>query len=82
VEGLAKEIPHIKKSKLRREIEALLEQKGLVLETGITAANLDSGETLRFEDYSELQRFLRGRKGRWYITTPGLRSLKNRGDKR
>ena len=77
MEELAEETPLIKKSKLRKEIEALLEQKGLVLETGITAANLDSGETLRFEDYSELQRFLKGRKGRWYITTPGLRSRKD-----
>ncbi len=73
-------MPPVKKSKLRAEIEELLEQKGLVLETGITAANLDSGETLRFEDYPELQRFLKGRKGRWYITTPGLRSLRKRKD--
>ncbi len=74
-------MPIVKKSKLRKEIEALLEQKGLVFEPGITAANLDSGETLRFDDYSELQRFLRGRKGRWYITTPGLKSPKNRESK-
>jgi len=81
VEGLAEETPLVKKSKLRKEIEALLEQKGLVLETGITAANLESGETLRFEDYPELLTFLKGRKGRWYITSPGLRSRENRENK-
>ncbi len=71
----------IKKSRLRKEIEALLEQKGLVLETGITAANLESGESYHFKDYSELLMFLKGRKGRWYITTPGLRSQKDSDDK-
>ncbi len=62
-----------KKSKLRQEIEELLQKKGLVLEEGISAVNLDTGETHRFKGYPELQEFLKGRKGRWYITTPGLR---------
>lgn len=81
MKGLAHDIPLVKKSKLRAEIEALLEQKGLVLETGITAANIDSGETHRFEDYPEFLAFLKGRKGRWYITTPGLKSRKDSKDK-
>jgi hypothetical protein len=67
----------VKKSTLRQEIEALLGQKGLVLESGITAVDLDSKESHRFEDYEQLMAFLNGRKGRWYITTPGLRSTKN-----
>ena len=67
----------VKKSTLRREIEALLEQKGLVLESGITAVDLDSKESHHFEDYEHLMAFLKGRKGRWYITTPGLRSVRN-----
>lgn len=62
-----------KKSKLRQEIEELLQKKGLVLEEGISAVNLDTGETYCFNGYPELQEFLKGRKGRWYITTPGLR---------
>lgn len=62
-----------KRSKLRQEIEELLQKKGLVLEEGISAVNLDTGETHRFNSYTELQEFLKGRKGRWYITTPGLR---------
>jgi hypothetical protein len=61
-----------KKSKLRQEIEELLQKKGLVLE-GISAVNLDTGETYRFKSYPELQKFLKGRKGRWYIATPGLK---------
>lgn len=62
-----------KRSKLRQEIEELLQNKGMVLEEGITAANLDTGETYRFSSYPDLQEFLKGRKGRWYITTPGLK---------
>jgi hypothetical protein len=62
-----------KKSDLRKEIEALLKQKGLVLEMKITALNLDSGEVCHFEDYKDLLEFMKGRKGRWYITTPGIR---------
>lgn len=62
-----------KKSDLRKEIEALLERKGLVLEKRISAMNLDSGETCHFENYEELLEFMKGRKGRWYITTPGIR---------
>jgi hypothetical protein len=69
-----------KKSMLRQEIEALLQQKGLVLESGITAIELDSQESHRFDDYEQLMAFLKGRKGRWYITTPGLRSTKNPHD--
>jgi hypothetical protein len=70
----------VKKSTLRQEIEALLEKKGLVLESGITAVDLDSKESHRFEDYQQLMAFLKGRNGRWYITTPGVRSTKNADD--
>jgi hypothetical protein len=62
-----------RKSPRRQEIEELLEKKGLVLEPGITALNLDTGEAHRFDDYYGLQEFLKGREGRWYITTPGIR---------
>lgn len=62
-----------KKSKLRQEIEDLLEQKGLVMERRISVMNLDSGEAHYFEDYAASMEFLKGKKGRWYITTPGLR---------
>lgn len=62
-----------KKSDLRKEIEALLERKGLILEKRISAMNLDSGEVRHFEDYEDLLEFMRGRKGRWYITTPGIK---------
>ncbi len=67
----------LKKSKLRQEIEELLQKKGLVLEEGISAMNLDTGETYHFESYPELQEFLKDRKGRWYITTPGIRRSAN-----
>jgi len=67
-----------KKSKLRQEIEDLLEQKGLVMERRISVMNLDSGEAHYFEDYAASLEFLKGKKGRWYITTPGLRVLQKR----
>ena len=65
-----------KKSELRGEIEALLEKKGLVLEERISVMNLESQETYYFDDYHEAMEFLKGKKGRWYITTPGIRSSK------
>ena len=71
-------MPLVKKSKLRTEIEALLEKKGLILEERITVMNLESKEAHYFKDYHEALEFLKGKKGRWYITTPGLRNVKDR----
>ncbi len=62
----------IKKSKTRQEIEELLKQKGYVIER-VSAVNLDSGEIHYFDCYPDAIEFLNGRKGRWYITTPGIR---------
>ena len=62
-----------KKSKLRQEIEDLLQRKGLVLEERVAVINLESNESHYFSDYPEAMQFLRGKKGRWYIATPGLR---------
>ncbi len=61
-----------KKSKLRQEVEDLLQKKGLVLEERVTVVNLESNESYHFSDYQEAMQFLRGKKGRWYIATPGL----------
>ncbi len=71
------EMPLVKKSKLRHEIEALLEKKGLVLEERISVIDLDSKESHYFDEYHEALEFLKGKKGRWYIATPGLRSAKD-----
>lgn len=62
-----------KKSKLRREVEDLLQKKGLVLEDRVSVINLESKESYYFSDYPEAMQFLRGKKGRWYIATPGLK---------
>ena len=64
-----------KKSKLRQEIEDLLQKKGLVLEERVTVINLESNESHYFSDYPEAMQFLQGKKGRWYIATPGLKRL-------
>ncbi len=62
-----------RKSELRQEIEALLERKGLTLESRISVINLESGEIHYFDSYPEALQFLKGKKGRWYIAAPGLR---------
>ncbi len=69
------EDPIVKRSKNRQEIEDLLKQKGYVIEK-ISVLNMDSGEIHYFESYPEAIEFLKSRKGRWYITTPGIRRSK------
>jgi hypothetical protein len=70
------EIPAKKKSKLREEIENLLKEKGITLEKRITVMSLDNGEAYYFNDYPQALQFLKGKKGRWYLTTPGIRRTK------
>jgi hypothetical protein len=76
--GLDEEMPLVKKSKLRLEIEALLEKNGLILEENVSVMNLESKEAYYFKDYHAALEFLKGKKGRWYITTPGLKNRKDR----
>ena len=66
------ETPLVKKSKLRQELEELVEKKGLILEKRFSVVNLESGEAHHFEDYPAALEFLKGKKGRWYLTTPVL----------
>jgi hypothetical protein len=40
--------------------------------------NLESKEAHYFDNYHEAMEFLKGKKGRWYITTPGLKNVRNR----
>jgi hypothetical protein len=66
-------MPIKKKSKLREEIESLLKEKGITREERITVMSLDTGEAHYFNDYPEALQFLKEKKGRWYLTTPGIR---------
>ncbi len=66
-----------RKSRLREEIEALMKQRGMIIENRITVANMETGETHYFESYPDAMEFLKGKKGRWYITTPGIRYSKS-----
>lgn len=70
----------VKKSKNRQEIEDLLKQKGYSIEK-ISVLNMDSGEILYFESYPDAIEFLKGKKGRWYITSPGVRYCKDSAGK-
>jgi hypothetical protein len=65
--------PQKKKSELREEIERMLEEKGISLERRITVMNLDTKEASYFDDYPQALAFLKGKKGRWYLATPGIR---------
>ena len=71
--SIHEEIPIKKKSKLREEIEGLLKKKGITREERITVMSLDTEETYYFDDYPEALQFLKDKKGRWYLTTPGIR---------
>jgi hypothetical protein len=62
-----------KKSKLRQEIEEMLQERGITIERRITVMNLDTGEAHYFDDYPQAMQFLKGKKGRWYIATPGIK---------
>jgi hypothetical protein len=67
------EMPQKKKSKLRAEIEGVLKEKGISIERRITIVCLDTGETHYFDDYPDAMQFMKGKKGRWYLATPGIR---------
>jgi hypothetical protein len=66
-------MPLKNKSKLREEIEGLLKEKGITLEERITVMSLDTGEAHYFNDYPQALQFIKEKKGRWYLTTPGIR---------
>jgi len=68
-------LPEKKKSDLRREVEAALAEKGISVERRITVINLDTKETSYFDDYHQALQFMKGRKGRWYLATPGMRRM-------
>jgi hypothetical protein len=61
------------KSRIRRDVEKALARQGLALEPRISATNLDSHETQYFDDYSKAMGFINGKKGRWYLNTPGIK---------
>lgn len=62
-----------KKSELRKEIEEMLQERGISIERRITVMSLDSKEAYYFDDYAEALQFLKGKKGRWYLATPGIK---------
>ena len=79
VERIAESTEQIprRKSKNRREIEAMLERIGITLDSRINVVDLDSGERHFFDDYTKALEFMKGKKGRWYVTTPGVRYNKD-----
>ncbi len=66
------EIPR-RKTKLRQDIEEALKKQGISIEKRISILNLDTKEQHYFDSYEEALAFMKGKKGRWYMTTPGIR---------
>jgi hypothetical protein len=66
------ELPY-RKSKVREEIEEALKRQGISIEKRISILNLDTSEQHYFDSYQEALEFMKGKKGRWYMTTPGIR---------
>jgi len=62
-----------KKSRLRHELEETLVQHGISVERRISIINLETKESYYFDDYAQAMQFLKGKKGRWYLATPGIR---------
>ncbi len=62
-----------KKSRLRQEVEETLVQHGISVERRISVINLETKESHYFDDYAQAMQFLKGKKGRWYLATPGIR---------
>lgn len=81
-EALNEGLPPKKKSKLREEIESMLAEKGLTLEERIAVMSMDSGQTYYFDDYPQALQFLKGKKGRWYLTTPGIKRAYQTGNRK
>lgn len=79
--GSAEQIPR-RNSKNRKEIEAMLERIGITLDSRINVVDLDSGERHFFDDYPQALEFMKGKKGRWYVTTPGVRYNRDRSKER
>ncbi len=63
---------HKKRSKNRREIESELASMGISVEKRITIINLDNAERYYFDDYIEALNFIKDKKGRWYMASPGI----------
>jgi hypothetical protein len=61
-----------RRSKLRDEIEALLRERGILIERRVSVVDMESGKAYHFDSYPEAIEFLAGKAGRWYITTPGI----------
>jgi hypothetical protein len=61
-----------RRSKLREEVEALLRERGILIESRISVVDMESGKAYHFDSYPQAMEFLAGKAGRWYITTPGI----------
>jgi hypothetical protein len=73
---------HRRPSNVRKDVEAELQKMGISLEKRITVINLVSGERHYFDDYPQAFEFMKGKKGRWYLSTPGIRYDRDRAIKR
>ncbi|HOT06106.1 MAG TPA: hypothetical protein PLI05_04145 [Methanotrichaceae archaeon] len=63
-----------RESRLRQELARRL-SSSCPANRGVTLLNMDSGETTCFDSYPDALSFMKGKKGRWYLTSsPASRS--------
>lgn len=65
----------LKRSKTRRDIEDLLGRIGISLDGRINVVDLDSGDKYYFDSYPDALDFMKGKKGRWYVTRPAIKYI-------
>jgi len=70
-------IPKKPLSKIRREINELVEKLEIRQDRRIVAINLDSREVHYFDSFQEVIEFINKRRGRWYIINPGIQMMGN-----
>jgi cupin superfamily acireductone dioxygenase involved in methionine salvage len=73
---------HRRPSNARKDVEAELQKMGISSERRITVMNLENSERHYFDDYLQAIEFLKEKKGRWYLATPGIRDERDKAIKR
>ena len=67
-----------KKSDMRKELEALLKNAKIADGGQVTVINLSDGQSYYFSNFPDAIDFMKANKGRWYVTTSGLRNVPDR----
>lgn len=61
------------KSKIRKEVETLLKDVEIAKNGRVTAINMNNNEVYSFDELEEAVKFVNKEKGRWYVTSSGIK---------